>query len=150
VLHCQAADDAIAPTTAAQFDALALTSGAAWIGIPSLSAGEWLESPNIAHVVQEVVDRPGWASGNAVMLVIRNYMARRLRGGCLQLREGCGIPAGVDRHLGARGVQIDTARSGVLGEVVTYDGEKGGLTVSLIETIGPEDREMVGICGAAL
>ncbi len=138
VLHCQAADDAIAPTTAAQFDALALTSGAAWIGIPSLSAGEWLESPNIAHVVQEVVDRPGWASGNAVMLVIRNYMAEAAAWrGVYSYEKGVEYRPELIVTWAHAGVQIDTARSGVLGEVVTYDGEKGGLTVSLIETIGP-------------
>jgi len=40
-------------------------------------AGAWLEdstndSPDIATIVQEIVDRPGWSSGNAMAIQLRN------------------------------------------------------------------------------
>jgi len=33
-------------------------------------AGEAQKTPNIATIIQEIVDRPGWASGNALVLLI--------------------------------------------------------------------------------
>jgi len=33
------------------------------------TAGTWYESPELAHVVQEVVDRPGWSADNAMVLI---------------------------------------------------------------------------------
>lgn len=31
----------------------------------------WVVSPNLASVIQEVIDRPGWASGNSLSIILR-------------------------------------------------------------------------------
>ena len=33
------------------------------------TAGTWYESPELAHVIQEVVNRPGWSQDNAMVLI---------------------------------------------------------------------------------
>lgn len=74
-LHFNAADNAAAPTTASGFDALSLTSGVDWDSVASESSGNWYDSPDISSELQAVVDRSGWSSGNAVMLVVKNAVA---------------------------------------------------------------------------
>lgn len=51
-----------APTTQAS---------ATWVISSTLPTG-WLTSPNLAGLVQEVVDRPGWQAGNALALLLAN------------------------------------------------------------------------------
>jgi hypothetical protein len=44
-----------------------------WNPMPWLTVGEASidqQTPNIASVIQEVVDRPGWVSGNSLVLII--------------------------------------------------------------------------------
>ncbi len=72
--RAQAADNAPAFTTASRNislrtlgPALAAWSPAAWtVG----QAGAAQRSPELADLIREVVSRPGWASGNAIVLVI--------------------------------------------------------------------------------
>ncbi len=68
-------DDAVAPTTYAEAEAIR-TGGqtAAFVDwtLPPWTIGDFgpdQQTPNISPVVQEIVDRPGWASGNALMVV---------------------------------------------------------------------------------
>jgi hypothetical protein len=62
-------DTAVAPTTRAEFTALVrTTAGVDW------DPAEWVAdtiytAPDLAAVIQEVIDRPGWASGNALQLL---------------------------------------------------------------------------------
>lgn len=42
----------------------------------------WHQSPNISALIQEVVDRPGWASGNAIAI-----LAQPIGGGRVHLRQ---------------------------------------------------------------
>ena len=42
----------------------------AWSGIPAWYSGSVYTSPNISSVIQEVINRPGWASGNALAIII--------------------------------------------------------------------------------
>lgn len=72
VLHCQLADDAVAPSTGAQFNALSLTTGTSWGAVPDAALRAWIEGPDFAPEVQAVIDRAGWSPGNAVMVVIKN------------------------------------------------------------------------------
>lgn len=71
---CQA-DDYVAPTTAAEFRAQDWTGGGyslrywytdSWP--PGFSSGTVYQSPDFASVIQEIVDRDGWESGNAIGL----------------------------------------------------------------------------------
>jgi type IV pilus assembly protein PilY1 len=66
-------DDAVAPTTYQEYEALVRTTAfVAWDGISAwVREGEY-SSPDISTVVQEVVDRGSWSSGNAMMLIWEN------------------------------------------------------------------------------
>ncbi|WP_209680566.1 LamG-like jellyroll fold domain-containing protein [Methanohalophilus levihalophilus] len=41
-----------------------------WNSLPSPDVGETLESPDISSVVQEIVSRSGWSSGNSMTVII--------------------------------------------------------------------------------
>lgn len=41
-----------------------------WLGVPGLGQGERAVSTNLAGVIQEVVSRPGWVSGNNIALFL--------------------------------------------------------------------------------
>jgi len=71
VVHFVDADDASSPTTEAQFIALSLTSGQE---VSSFFGGTYTpgESQDIAAELQKIIDRPGWVSGNSVVMVIKN------------------------------------------------------------------------------
>lgn len=75
-MHADPVDNAVAPTTLAEAQALRVRSGVPpfvdWT-IPDWAAGGDFgspqQTPNIRTVVQAIVDRAGWASGNALMVV---------------------------------------------------------------------------------
>jgi len=46
------------------------TASVSWSSVPDLAVNQKLISPNIAAVVQEIVNRAGWASGNAMSFII--------------------------------------------------------------------------------
>ena len=71
-----AADNAGAFTTVrfSVSEAAQTTASASWIPSPWTvvnQQGPTQRTPNLAPVLQEIVDRPGWASGNALSLVVR-------------------------------------------------------------------------------
>jgi hypothetical protein len=62
-------DDATAPTSEADGEGRSLTSAVAWNSIPSWTDGEKgsdTTSPDISSILQDVIDRAGWNSGQAV------------------------------------------------------------------------------------
>lgn len=61
-------DDAVAPTTAAEADALNLTAAFTAWDDQDFAEGR-TQSPDLTDEFQEIVDRAGWASGNAMMFV---------------------------------------------------------------------------------
>ncbi|HET56883.1 MAG TPA: hypothetical protein ENN35_00390 [Deltaproteobacteria bacterium] len=71
-IYMNDADDAVAPTTAGQFDGLSLTSAVGWNITAAWSEGSQYNSPDISSIVKDVIGRSGWSSGNALMVVIRN------------------------------------------------------------------------------
>jgi len=62
-------DDAVAPISVAEYDALDLTTAYVDWSIPAFTSGTSYNSPDIKTVVQEIVNRAGWASGNDMMLL---------------------------------------------------------------------------------
>lgn len=68
-LSLDAADNATAPTSGAGWTSrVRTTANAAWT--PTAWAfGVFYTSPSFAAAVQEVVNRPGWASGNALLVL---------------------------------------------------------------------------------
>jgi hypothetical protein len=47
-----------------------------WDNIPHWGIGDVLESPDLSEIVQEIVDRPGWQSGNALALFWDDHKGR--------------------------------------------------------------------------
>ena len=46
------------------------TASVAWNGIPAWNTvGQTHQTPDLAAVIQEVIDRPGWASGNSIVVI---------------------------------------------------------------------------------
>lgn len=66
------ADNATAPATAAQADSLALTGEYLDWAIPDGNSGSPYTTPDLTVIVQEIVDRPGWASGNAMQFLLKS------------------------------------------------------------------------------
>ena len=66
------ADDAVAPTDADEGNGLSLTATVAWDGVPAFVAGTYYNSPELKTILQTVIDRLGWASGQAIMAVIKD------------------------------------------------------------------------------
>lgn len=46
------------------------TASVAWSGVPNLAENQKLVSPDLTPVVQEIVNRAGWASGNALAFIV--------------------------------------------------------------------------------
>jgi hypothetical protein len=71
----QAADTTVAFTTATRNVSLRPRTGASVPWTPAAwptvgTAGPDQRTPNIASVIQEIVNRPGWASGNSLVILI--------------------------------------------------------------------------------
>ena len=63
-------DNASSPSSVADFNGRSLTSGVAWDAIAAWTQATQYDSPDLANDLQEVVDRGGFSSGNAVMVMI--------------------------------------------------------------------------------
>jgi hypothetical protein len=68
-----ATDTAIAPATKTEFTALSLTSSVPWAEIEPWAEGMEYQSPDLSVPLQEVINRSGWALGNAVLVVVKDY-----------------------------------------------------------------------------
>ncbi len=42
-----------------------------WHNVPNWSMNQYYQTPEIKDIIQEIVDRPGWASGNDLVILIR-------------------------------------------------------------------------------
>ena len=71
-IYFNAADNAIAPTTPDEYFALSKTTGLDWDIQEEWLDGNWYETIELKDVLQEVIDRPGWASGNNIMALIED------------------------------------------------------------------------------
>jgi hypothetical protein len=74
VVRGEASDDAATFSTAADFDAREMTAASVqWEAMPPWTASTWYTAPDLSAVVQEIVDRPGWEDGNALVLVWEDF-----------------------------------------------------------------------------
>lgn len=71
-IYFEAADNPAAPTTKAQYDGRSLTGAVAWSSIGSWSTDQWYDSPDLTDILQSVIDRGGWAEGQAVIAYVKN------------------------------------------------------------------------------
>lgn len=73
-------DNAVSPTSYNECEALALTSATVdWLSVPSWLANQYYNTPGFSAVVQEIVNRPGWASGNKMLIAIKYVSASGYR-----------------------------------------------------------------------
>ncbi|MEI6462476.1 MAG: Ig-like domain-containing protein [bacterium] len=80
-----AVDNGVAPTSQAEFSSKAgilTTTKVSWNGIITQLYGDLITSPDIKAVINEITSRPGWASGNSILLYLgdngtSNYANRK-------------------------------------------------------------------------
>jgi len=60
------------PADATEYDALALTTAKTNWPAAAVTVNAWQDSPSFASAVQEVIDLPGWASGNSLAVVVKD------------------------------------------------------------------------------
>lgn len=71
-IHLNKSTNAVAPTNRTEFNALTLSTAYTNWTMPNVNNDAWYDSPDIASVVQEIVNQGSWASGNAMMLLHKN------------------------------------------------------------------------------
>lgn len=70
VIAAEDVDDAVAPTTATEFCDLVLTTATvAWTDIEDWTADSLFDTPEIKTIIQEIVNRGSWVSGNSLMII---------------------------------------------------------------------------------
>ena len=72
-IYCHDVDDAIAPTNSTEFDALlagATTAYSDYDGVSVYADGVQYDSVSLVDPLQEIVNRAGFSSGNAVMFLV--------------------------------------------------------------------------------
>ena len=65
-------DNAVAPTSISEANGLALTSAVAWNALSAWVDGTQYDTPSLITILQAVIDRAGWSSGNALQIVIKD------------------------------------------------------------------------------
>jgi hypothetical protein len=71
IIQAEDADNATAPTSYADFNGRTMTTALVNWTMPSFTDGVWYDTPDFKSVVQEVVDRGGWSSGNALSIYLK-------------------------------------------------------------------------------
>jgi len=70
VVYAEAADDVDEFSNSHRLSDVTRTNASqAWDWTTTWSSDTWQGSPDIAHVIQEVVDRPGWSANNAIVIL---------------------------------------------------------------------------------
>lgn len=89
-IYANATDDSVAPTTAVEAQALPLSSSVEWDIVGVWSSGDTEETPDISTPIQQIIDRAGWNSGQALTLLIHGYFSHA---GDSAYRSGHGFSA---------------------------------------------------------
>jgi len=71
-INCEDADNPVVPTTAADARSRARTSNTLWSSIGSWTTGTSYATPNFSASLQTVINRVGFASGNAIQVFIED------------------------------------------------------------------------------
>ena len=81
-IKAEDADNPARFTTKANFLARSwITTKVAWDNIPHWSNGTWYTSPDIKSVIQVLVNKDGWQSGNAAVILWEDWDGRSTSGG---------------------------------------------------------------------
>ena len=66
-------DNAVSPTSYTEYPLLVLTTATvAWDNVPAWSINTLYDSPDISTIIEEIVNRAGWVSGNNLALMFRD------------------------------------------------------------------------------
>ena len=65
-------DNAVAPVNTTEADGLSLTGAVAWSGVTAWTGDSFYDSPELKTALQTVIDRGGWSSGNALMVLLKD------------------------------------------------------------------------------
>lgn len=71
-IYGEAADNPAAPTSLADYNARSVTAAVAWNFSTAWTDGVAYSTPSLVPIVQTTVNRPGWASGNAMQFFVKN------------------------------------------------------------------------------
>ena len=71
-LHFNEEDDGVRPNNITTFNALALDDGVEWNDLPAWVSDVEYASPDLKTLLQNIVDREGWASGNQLVIVVKD------------------------------------------------------------------------------
>ncbi|MEE9499597.1 MAG: hypothetical protein V3V24_09690 [Nitrospinaceae bacterium] len=139
--------DAVAPTSGAEFDALALTSAVAWSGLPAWVADVPETSDPFTSLVQGIVNKGGWASGQAMQVVVKEDGTS---GGRRQAYSGIHADASV-LHIE---FSAGAAPTGEVGSVdneteVDLSGEEATSAVGSVSAGGDVEAELTGVEGTS-
>lgn len=74
-IHGEDTDDCTYFSTATNFNARQRTSESITWDYPGTSAGTWYQSPDIKTVIQEIIARDGWESGNDLALLCQQTIS---------------------------------------------------------------------------
>ena len=122
--------------------------GWAPVAWPTVGAvGPDQRTSNLAGVIQEIIDRPGWASGNALVLVVTGTGKRTAeswdgdpaRAPLLHVEWSQGTPTNQPPEVSAgpdQAITLPTDEVGLDG-MVTDDGRTAGLTTRWAQVSGP-------------
>lgn len=73
-LNCyfNAEDIAVAPTNISEFNTLSLTTAIAWNNLEAWVDDTQYDTPSLVSILQDIIDRVGWSSNNAVQIIIKD------------------------------------------------------------------------------
>ena len=95
-------DDANPPIDFTDAETLAITGVVAWNAVPTFTVDTPISSVDISAVIQEIVDRPGWIRGNAIVLFFEDN-------GSTAVANTRRISGGVISHQSAPRLEITTS-----------------------------------------
>lgn len=72
IIYSLASDNAVSPTNLAEALAMNLQNGVLWNTVPTPSSGTWYNTMDISTQVQAVINRPGWVSGNKLLIALKH------------------------------------------------------------------------------
>lgn len=73
-IRAQKATDPAIFSDTTDFDARVWTDEfVRWDPVPAMTAGAYYDTPDFAAVIQEIIGQPGWASGQAMVVVIEDW-----------------------------------------------------------------------------
>jgi hypothetical protein len=78
-IHGESTANALTFSTLADFNARDWTSAFVyWDDIPDWKTNEWYFTPDISEIIQEIVDRPDWKSGNSMAIIWEDFESRSI------------------------------------------------------------------------